>query len=182
MKFFGWINIIIGALTLMGELDKRHPDVGMSLFMIVLGVIILIIIYRKENKGNMVFEEVKPTPPNSNTTGKSKQTTYWESYRMQHPNKAQEIENVLDIDMSALTDQDCQEKIQMVERFSQSLNSSIVELKSTFLQEIGKYPTRILPKMIESTQRQISHEADMFHIKEENTSSCLMTKWLCELL
>lgn len=180
MKYFGWISIIIGVLTLFGELDSRHPDVGVQLFMIVLGVIFLIFAYRKEKEEDKTFESIKPQD-----TFKSNnifvQTTYWGSYRMQHPSKAKDIENVLGIDLSTLSDQDCQEKIQMVERFSKSLNCSIAELKSAFLKEIDKYPSRILPAMIISTQNYIRSEAALFHISGENTSSFLMTQWLQEL-
>ena len=106
--------------------------------------------------------------------------TYWESFKESNPTKAKEIEILLGLDFSTLSDRDAREKKETLERLSKGMNCSISQIKENYLKEIDKYPARLIPQMIESTSRELSKEMESFHIKESNTASALMIKWLKE--
>lgn len=106
--------------------------------------------------------------------------TYWESFKESNPTKANEIENLLGLDFSSLSDKDAKEKTETLERLSKSMNCSISQIKENFLKEIEKYPARLIPSMIESTKRGISKEVEVYHLNEGNTASAMMVKWLKE--
>lgn len=90
--------------------------------------------------------------------------TYWESFKEGNPTKAKEIEALLGIDFSALSDRDAREKKETLERLSKGMNCSISQIKENYLKEIEKYPTRLIPQMIESTSRESYKEMETFHI------------------
>lgn len=114
------------------------------------------------------------------TVAEPKVKSYWDSFKENNPYKAREIESLLHIDFSMLTDRDAKEKAEMLERLSNSMNCSISQIKENYLKGIEKYPTRLIPQMIESTNKELSKEMETFHIREDNTASALMVKWLKE--
>ena len=109
-----------------------------------------------------------------------KMKTYWESFKESNPTKAKEIEALWGLDFSTLSDRDAREKKETLERLSKGMNCPISQIKENYLKEIEKYPARLIPQMIESTNRELSKEMESFHIKESNTASALMIKWLKE--
>ena len=106
--------------------------------------------------------------------------TYWESFKESNPTKAKEIETLWEFDFLSLCDRDAREKKETLERLSKGMNCSISQIKENYLKEIEKYPARLIPQMIESTSREMYKEMEAFHIKEGNTASALMVKWLKE--
>lgn len=106
--------------------------------------------------------------------------SFWERYKGDNPTKASEIENLLKMDFSKLSDKDAKEKIASVDRFAKGLKCEISQIKATYLEEVEKYPARLLPEMIESTKREQANEASAYHISQENTMSAMMTTWLNE--
>ena len=106
--------------------------------------------------------------------------TYWDKYKGDNPSKASDIENLLKIDFSKLSERDAKEKIASVERFAKSLKCEISQIKTTYLAEVGKYPAELLPEMIASTTREQVNEASAYHIDQANTMSSMMTTWLKE--
>ena len=103
----------------------------------------------------------RPQPPM--VTPKVK--TYWENFKDSNPTKAREIEDVLGLDFSTLSDSDAKEKIGTLERLSKSMNCSISQIKENYLKEIEKYSPSLIPQMIESTSREMAKEVATFHIK-----------------
>lgn len=115
------------------------------------------------------------------TIAAPKVKTYWESFKESNPSKAKEIETLLGLEFSTLSDRDAREKKETLERLSKGMKCSISQIKEKYLKEIEKYPARLIPQMIASTSREMSKEMETFHIKESNTASALMVKWLREL-
>jgi hypothetical protein len=187
MKTFGWICVVLGALSFIGAASAGHSVFG-PVFWLALGIALVYFGNQKEEekKKNETTSSPKQKPtPNIETkpvqpTEPIKEKTYWETFKDNNPGRAKEIENLLGIDMSKLSNRDAREKIQMLERFSKSLGCSIPHTKATYLKEMEQYPTRLIPQMIESTKKEMANEVDMFHILEGNTCSALMIEWLKE--
>ena len=189
MKTFGWICVVLGALSFIGAASAGHSVFG-PVFWLALGIALIYFGNQKEEekKKNEATSTLKPNPsPVIETkpvkdTEPVKQKTYWENFKEINPSKAKDIEELLRMDMSKLSNRDAKEKIQMLERFSNSLDCSILQTKATYLKEMEQYPTRLIPQMIETAKREMANEVDMFHILEGNTSSALMIEWLKERL
>ena len=187
MKTFGWICVVLGVLSFIGAASAGYSVFG-PVFWLALGIALVYFGNQKEEekKKNEVGSTPKPEQPAKveskpvQVAKPVKQKTYWENYKDSSPNKAKEIEGLLNIDMSKLSDRDAREKIQMLDRFSKSLNCSIPQMKVTYLKEMAKYPDRLIPQMIETTKKEMTNEVDMFHILEANTCSALMIEWLKE--
>ena len=189
MKTFGWICIVLGALSFIGAASAGHSVFG-PVFWLALGIALVYFGNQKEEekKKNDATSTLNPQqhtkfePKPVQVEESVKQKTYWENYKDSNPNKAKNIEDLLSIDMSKLSDRDTSEKIQMLDRFSKSLNCSIPQMKATYLKEIEKFPARLIPQMIETTKKEMANEVNMFHISESNTCSALMIEWLRERL
>ena len=194
MKTFGWICIVLGALSFIGAASAGHNVFG-PVFWLALGIALVYFGNQKEEEKKKKKKEEESSPvskPKSapiietepvqttEPTEPVKQKTYWENFKESDPIKAKEIEVLLNLDMSLLSNRDAREKIQMLERFSKSLGCSLSQTKTTYLKEIEQYPTRLIPQMIETTTKEMANEVDMFHILEGNTCSALMIEWLKE--
>ena len=187
MKTFGWICVVLGALSFIGAASAGHSVFG-PVFWLALGIALVYYGNQKEEekKKNEIASTPKPQQPVRveskpvQVAEPVKQKSYWENYKDTNPNKAKEIEGLLSIDMSKLSDKDAKEKIQMLDRFSKSLNCSIHQMKITYLKEMEKFPARLIPQMIETTKKEMVNEVNMFHISEDNTCSALMIEWLKE--
>jgi ribosomal protein S27AE len=187
MKTFGWICIVLGGLSFIGAASAGHNVFG-PVFWLALGIALVYFGNQKEEekKKKEAAQTPKPQQPVRvepqpvQVAEPVKQKTYWENYKETNPNKAKEIEDLLSIDMSNMSDRDVREKIQMLDRFSKSLNCSIPQMKTTYLREMEKYPARLIPQMIETTKKEMANEVNMFHISESNTCSALMIEWLKE--
>lgn len=142
------------------------------LFAIVF-VILAIYFHSRANKMDSSYFDHPPS-----TVVAPKMNTYWETFKKNNPTIASEIEDILDLDFSTLSDRDAREKIGTLERLSKSMNCSISQIRENYLKEIEKYPARLIPQMIESTQREMDKEVETFHIKQDNTATALMVKWL----
>jgi len=189
MKTFGWICVVLGALSFIGAASAGHSVFG-PVFWLALGIALIYFGNQKEEekKKNVAASTSKPNSSSIietkpvQTAEPVRQKTYWENFKDINPSKAKDIEELLRIDMSKLSNRDAKEKIQMLERFSNSLNCSISQTKATYLKAMEQYPTRLIPQMIETTKREMANEVDMFHILDANTSSALMIVWLKERL
>ena len=187
MKTFGWICIVLGGLSFIGAASAGHSVFG-PVFWLALGIALVYFGNQKEEEKKKKESNSSPIPQQSpiieskpiETMEPVKQKTYWQNFKDSNPTKAKEIEDLLRIDMSKLSNRDAREKIQMLERFSKSLGCSIFQTKASYLKEIEQYPTRLIPQMIESTKKEMANEVDMFHILEGNTCSALMIEWLKE--
>ena len=187
MKTFGWICVVLGALSFIGAASAGHSVFG-PVFWLVLGIALIYFGNKKEEEKKKKESEPAPklhqdpiieTKP-VQIVEPTKQKTYWEEFKDGNPTKAKDIEDLLKIDMSKLSNRDAREKIQMLDRFSKSLGCSIPQIKATYLKEMEQYPTRLIPQMIGTTTREMANEVDMFHILEGNTCSALMIEWLKE--
>lgn len=187
MKLFGWICVVLGALSLIGAASAGHSIFG-PVFWLALGIALLYFGNQKEKekKKNEVGSTPKPQQP-ARVEPKPVQVaepirhkTYWKNYKNSNPTKASDIEKLLKIDFSKLSEKDIKEKIGSVERFAKSLKCDISQIKATYLSEIEKYPAELIPQMIESTSREQEKEASIFHVAQANTMSAMMTAWLKE--
>lgn len=106
--------------------------------------------------------------------------TYWERYKEGNLMKAKDIELLLKIDMSKLSDKDAKEKIASVERMAESQNCEISQIKVKYIEEIEKYPAELIPQLIEMTRNQQQEEIQKFQIDKANSMTGLMIKWLEE--
>ena len=144
----------------------------------ILAIIFAILAFYFHNSTDKIENSTKSYPQPSYAAPKSK--TYWESFEESNPTKAKEIEILWGLDFSTLSDRDAKEKKETLERLSKGMNCSISQIKENYLKEIERYPARLIPQMIESTSRESSKEMETFHIREGNTASALMVKWLKE--
>ena len=131
MKTFGWICIVLGALSFIGAASAGHSVFG-PVFWLALGIALVYYGNQKKNGATSTPKQqpVKVDPKPIPVAEPVKQKSYWENYKESNPTKAKEIEDVLSIDMSKLSDRDVKEKIQMLDRFSQNLNCSIPQIKT----------------------------------------------------
>lgn len=144
----------------------------------ILAILFAILAFYFHNSADKMENSTKSNPQPSYAAPKSK--TYWESFKESNPTKAKEIETLWGLDLSTLSDRDAREKKETLERLSKGMNCSISQIKENYLKEIEKYPARLIPQMIESTSRELSKEIETFHIREGNSASALMVKWLRE--
>ena len=144
----------------------------------ILAIIFAILAFYFHNSANKMENSTKSNPQSSYAAPKSK--TYWESFKESNPTKAKEIETLWGLDFSTLSDRDAREKKETLERLSKGMNCSISQIKENYLKEIEKYPARLIPQMIEFTSREMTKEIEAFSIKQNNTSTALMLKWLKE--
>lgn len=144
----------------------------------ILAIIFAILAFYFHNSADKMENSTKSNPQPSYATPKSKK--YWESFKESNPTKAKEIETLWKLDFSTLSDRDAREKKETLERLSKGMNCSISQIKENYLKEIEKYPARLIPQMIISTGRELSKEMETFHIREGNSASALMVKWLRE--
>lgn len=187
MKTFGWICIVIGGLSFIGAASAGHSVFG-PLFWLALGIALVYLANQKEEekKKNKTFITNNSQTPQTfesspvQVAEPVKQKTYWENLKDNNPTKSKEIEELLNIDFSTLTDRDAQEKTETLERLSKSMNCPISQIRVNFLREIEKYPISLIPQIIETTNRGMDKEVETFHIKQENTATALMVKWLEE--
>ena len=142
----------------------------------ILAIIFAILAFYFHNSTDKMENTTKSNPLPSYAAPKSK--TYWESFKESNPTKANEIETLWELDSSTLSDRDAREKKETLERLSKGINCSISQIKENYLKEIERYPARLIPQMIESLNREMIREVDTFHIKEDNTATSLMVKWL----
>lgn len=186
MKTFGWICIVFGSLSFIGAVLAGHNVFGPS-FWLALGIGLVYKSKEKEKHNNeesstnelQQISKVEINPKQSIETVKQK--TFWEDYKENNPSEAQEIENLLKIDMSELSNRDAREKIQMLERISKNMECTISEIKAVYLKGIEKCSAHLIPQMIETTKKEMANEVNMFNILESNTCSALMIEWLKEL-
>lgn len=152
--------------------------------LIVFGILVFILFIYLRNKEEKKYKRTFSSPIIKPIRHEDpiKQKTYWESLKEISPSKANEIEGLLNIDMSKLADRDVKEKVQMLERFSKSMGCSISQIKSTYLKEMEKFPARLIPQMIETTKKEMTNEINTFHVSRNNTCSALMIEWLNERL
>ena len=145
----------------------------------ILAIILFIIAFKLHKSADEIekqYSNVSSPSPVSETFP----MTYWEEYKGNHPTEASDIERLLDLDFSKLSEKDVKEKIASVERFAKSLKCEISVIKATYLAEIEKYPAELIPHMIESRYREQVNESAMFHIAQTNTVSAMMIAWLKE--
>ena len=186
MRTFGWICIVFGSLSFIGAVLAGHNVFGPS-FWLALGIGLVYKSKEKEKHNNeesstnelQQISKVEINPKQSIETVKQK--TFWEDYKENNPSEAQEIENLLKIDMSELSNRDAREKIQMLERISKNMECTISEIKAVYLKGIEKCSAHLIPQMIETTKKEMANEVNMFNILESNTCSALMIEWLKEL-
>lgn len=143
---------------------------------VILAIIFAILAFYFHSSAEKIENSSRSYSQTIITTPKMK--SYWESFKESNPTKAKEIETLLEIDFSTISDRDAREKKETLERLSKGMNCSISQIKNIYLKEIEKYPARLIPQMIESTSRELSNEMETFHIREANTASALMVKWL----
>lgn len=144
----------------------------------ILAIIFAILAFYFHNSADKMENSTKSYSQPAAATPKVK--TYWESFKEGNPTKAKETETLWGLDFSILSDRDSREKKETLERLSKGMNCSISQIKDNYLKEIEKYPARLIPQMIESNSRESSKEMETFHIREGNTASALMVKWLKE--
>lgn len=171
----------------MLELVLQASQGGTTLLSVVMIVFFCIFIIALCGIFSNKDEEKEPSHSQPRTTPEHHekpiiQKSYWESYKEKHIDKANEIERLLEIDMSSLSDRNVKEKVEMLERFSKSMNCTISQLKGAYLKEINQYPDSLIPQMIVSTKHEMTNEMSLFHVSENNTCSALMIKWLQERL
>ncbi len=148
----------------------------------VLAIIFLIIaisLHKSANKMDRQYSVPSSSPSPSSVLSTPKKT-FWEIYKDINPTKASDIENLLKIDFSKLSEKDVKEKIASIDRFAKSLKCGVSQIKTTYLAEIEKYPAELLPQMIDSTSRELANEASAFNISQTNTISAMMIAWLKE--
>lgn len=110
----------------------------------------------------------------------SKILSYWEKYCKENPEKAKDIECLLKVSMSCLSDNDVKEKIYSIDRLSKGVNCPISNMKNLYKAELSNYPIDLIPDMLEDLQKDIQNEALLFNINVNNTISFIFKKWLQE--
>ena len=152
-------------------------------FFVLVFVGFFVIAIKFHNISSFLTEEQNSSVSSScHCTPSSSRNSYWENFKNMNTSKAIEIEDLLNIDMSKLSDKDAREKIQMLERLSKNMGCSISHIKENYLKEVEKYPNHLIVKMIASTRKEIVTERENFHISEANTASSLIIEWLKEIL
>ena len=196
MKIAGYIFTAIGGLALIGGLAAGHSVFG-SLFWLALGIVLIYFGNKKEERNhsdksetttsandNMhenVHEHTRMVSTNpEKVEAKRETTTYWEKYKSDNPVKASQVQTLLGIDFSQLSDKDAQEKINSVKRLCSQYNCEITDVKKRCLQDLEQFPLSFLSKMIEMTEKEKEQEALNFNIARENTVCAMLIGWMKE--
>ena len=146
----------------------------------ILFLVIAICLHKSANKMDRQYSVPSSSPSPSSVLSTPKKT-YWEIYKDINPTKASDIENLLKIDFSTLSEKDVKEKIASIDRFAKSLKCGVSQIKTTYLAEIEKYPAELLPQMINSTSRELANEASAFNISQTNINYSILKKILYNL-
>lgn len=194
MKIAGYIFAAIGGLALIGGLAAGHSVFG-PLFWLALGIVLIYFGKKKEEeKRSAKSEATTPSDDNihqnvntqmvSADAGKEEvkreTTTYWEKYKSENPAKASQLQALLGVDFSLLSNKDAQEKINSVNRLCSQYRCEVADVKERCLQDLEQFPLSFLSKMIEMTEKEKEQEAFKFNIAQENTVCAMMIGWMKE--
>ena len=111
---------------------------------------------------------------------KRETTTYWGKYKTDNPVKASQLQALLGVDFSLLTDKNAREKINSVNRLCSQYSCEIKDVKKRCLQDLEQFPLSFLSKMIEMTEKEKEQEAFNFNIAQENTVCAMIIGWMKE--
>lgn len=107
----------------------------------------------------------------------------WEIYRILDPIKAEEIEQIIDEDLNLYTQEDINELVASLERWSSNVNCRISELKQFCINGfVERFTEDELPEILDKLNSKITEEEKSFNISAYNTISFFMKKWLAEYL
>ena len=200
MRIVGWLCVLIGTLNLMNVFLGENGFLPMSVFAPVFWVTLIVGYFcfaklkekeiekekekeKEVNKAALAYllqQTAKVRPKTVQVAELHQHKTYWENYKSCNPTIASDIENLLNINFSELSEIDVKEKIASVERLAKNLKCEISQIKSTYLAEIEKYPVELIPQIIEMTSRDLVKEVSTFHVSQDNTMSAMMITWLKE--
>ncbi|MBO7428645.1 MAG: hypothetical protein J6U08_08060 [Paludibacteraceae bacterium] len=200
MRIVGWLCVLIGTLNLMNVFLGENGFLPMSVFAPVFWVTLIVGYFcfaklkekeiekekekeKEVNKAALAYllqQTAKVRPKTVQVAELHQQKTYWENYKSCNPTIASDIENLLNVNFSELSEIDVKEKIASVERLAKNLKCEISQIKSTYLAEIEKYPVELIPQIIEMTSRDLVKEVSTFHVSQDNTMSAMMITWLKE--
>lgn len=191
MKTTGWVFTIIGILSFIGAASNGDNTFG-PLFWIGLGITLIYFGTKKEEtksysmqssnqtiSNSQVISPLQSQSKNISTQTEKKQKTFWESYKEQNPNKAQDLEILYGESFNNLSESDIKERIRSVERAANSQECEVSQLKAN----VHKYFDKTIPEiggdalrkfMIQIQQKDLTEG----HVKNKNSFTTLCIKWL----
>lgn len=198
MKIAGYIFAAIGVFAFIGAALAGHGVFG-PLFWFSLGIVLIYFGNKKEERNHSdksktttsvndnihesknVQEHTRMVSTNIKKEVSERETmTYWEKYKSDNPVKASQLQALLGVDFSLLSDKDAQEKIYSVKRLCGQYSCEITDVKNRCLQDMEQFPLSFLSKMIEMTEKEKEQEAFNFNIARENTICAMLIGWMKE--
>lgn len=112
---------------------------------------------------------------------------YWELYKKEEPEEAEQIESVADENFMFFSNEDVEQKIHSFIRFSSLSGNKISELKRKSIQNLIDIMSEdhlsldeVEKIFKENFEKKINSEANNFNIKPYNTTTYYMNKWVME--
>lgn len=150
-------------------------------------IIVAVIIYNSNNqsttpkKQNISQAQMMDVVRNIASQSENK-GFYWDGYKARKPRQAQEIEDLLERDLSKATDVEAFEIVTTIERWSKNAGKPISALKEVCLKEIKPVIDEFgIDPIIERFKHERLKEANTFNISQDNTVCAFMLKWLIDI-
>lgn len=158
-----------------------------AIIIIIFIVIIAAVIYNRYKNNNtpkkqnisqaQMMDVVRNIASQSDNKG-----FYWDGYKSRKPKQAQEIEDLIERDLSKATDIEAFEIVTTIERWSKNAGKPISELKENCLKELRPVIDEIgVDPIIERFKQERVKEAKTFNISQDSTICAFMLKWLIEI-
>ena len=111
-----------------------------------------------------------------------KKGTYWRGFKSRKPDLAQEIESLIDYDLSTTSDIEAFEIVTTLQRWAENVKCSVGELKEMFMSELNDISDEeTYRQTIESIKEKQTEESTLLNISKENTISGFKIRWIQEM-
>ena len=118
-----------------------------------------------------------PVKPQMN----QKRQSYWEKYAQENPKKANDIQTLLNVDFSELSDKDVEEKIFALEAMAKETNKSFLEIRKYILDYFARQINESeYLYLLEGFDRDADVEARKHNIDKNNTFWIMAGLWILE--
>ena len=152
--------------------------------LIILALVIIAVIYGKQQTPKIKTQKPADlmTAANKIAATSTNKDYYWKSFKIRKPSQAKEIEELLERDMSKVSDIDAFQLVTMLLRVSQNAQTPISQLKQSAQEQLLSQVTdpNELDPIIANLKEEKIKESKAFNISPNNTYCNLLLEWIIE--
>ena len=152
--------------------------------LIILALVIIAVIYGKQQTPKIKTQKPADlmTAANKIAATSTNKDYYWKSFKIRKPSQAKEIEELLERDMSKVSDIDAFQLVSMLLRVSQNAQTPISQLKQSAQEQLLSQVTdpNELDPIIANLKEEKIKESKAFNISPNNTYCNLLLEWTIE--